>query len=87
MDLVQIMSLVEHQIEQRVVLDLSIVQGEDFFEEVGAWMMHALTHLHQDCRELGIIPNIQLETMTMQRHAYVTLLTEAFLDDLGIVYN
>ena len=76
------LSLVEYQINKAVTLDLSSISGEDFFEEVGLWLMQSIAHLHGECKARGIRPCIQLGTALIPQSEFITLLVGAFLDDL-----
>ena len=84
---VALLSLTECQIDQQIVLDLGAVSGDNFFEDIGDWMMQSLAHIHTRCEELNITPCIHLETLTMERPNFITFMVGAFLDDLGIVHT
>ena len=84
---VAILSLSECQINQQIVLDLETVSGDDFFTDVGTWLMQGIAHLHVQCAEKQVTPCVHFETLTMARPDFVTLVVEAYLDDIGICHT
>lgn len=69
------------------MLDLSTVRGDDFFKDIGEWVMQCITYFHVECAEQDIKPDIHLTTLMMSRNEFNTFIVGAFLDDLGIVHN
>ena len=82
--LVSAISLTERQLEQFVILDVETIQGDDFFEQFGHWVLQSVSYLQTECMGKQVIPEIHLETLTMPRDEFNKILVESFLDELGV---
>lgn len=69
------------------MLDLATVKGEDFFRDIGEWVMKAVAYFHVQCAEENVEPCIHLETIMMTREDFSAHTVDALLDELGIVHR
>lgn len=74
----------ECHIEHEIMLDLATVTGDNFFGDIGEWVMKCVAYYHLECASQNVKPCIHVETLMMTRTEFQSFIVGAFLDELGI---